>query len=345
MIETKNTKILKSTKYNYVFNKNTGFFMRWGSNMQKDPDFSPFGPEIADIEVSTICHGIGTPCTWCYKSNTPRGENMNLETFKKVFHKLPKSLTQIAFGIGDLEANPDLFKMMHYCKNNDYNYVVPNITINGYNLTNGLAKILVKYCGAVAVSHYDDKICFEAIKKLGKYGLKQVNIHKLLSVETFDSCLELIDKAKEDYRLKDLNAIVFLLLKPKGKRNTLTPMKSIDKMQLLIEYAKRKDVSIGFDSCSAPTVLKAAKAMGDYKNFNLFVEPCESFHFSIYINAKAKVYACSFLEGEKGYEPINIIEANDFVEDVWMSEEAKKFRKSMKKNELESRMCPYFDLY
>ena len=340
IIETENTKILQSLKYNYVFNKRSGFFMRWGDNKEDDPSFSPFGPEIADIEISTICHGIGAPCAWCYKSNTPQGENMSLETFKKVFHKLPKTLTQIAFGIGDLEANPDIFKIMHYCKNNDYNYVVPNITINGYNLTNDLAKSLVEYCGAIAVSHYDDNICFEAIKKLGKYGLEQANIHKLLSMETFNDCLKLINKATKDIRLKDLNAVVFLLLKPKGKRNTLTPMKSVDKMQLLIEYAKRKNVSIGFDSCSAPTVLKAARNMGEYKKFNLFVEPCESFHFSIYINTKAEVYACSFLEGENGYKPINIFETDDFIEDVWMSKEAKNFRKNMGE-----RKCPHFDLY
>lgn len=41
---------------------------------------------------------------------------MSLETFKALFHKLPTTVCQIAFGIGDINANPDLFKIMEYCR-------------------------------------------------------------------------------------------------------------------------------------------------------------------------------------------------------------------------------------
>jgi len=87
-------KILRSENYNYMFNKENGFFARWGKTKEEDPDFSPYGPEIADIEVTTKCYGVTgcdgktSVCKFCYKSNSPAGENMSLDTFKKIFHRI-----------------------------------------------------------------------------------------------------------------------------------------------------------------------------------------------------------------------------------------------------------------
>ena len=344
--ETDTVKLLSSPDYNYVFNKKTGLFMRWGRTTREDPDYSPFGPEIADIEISTICGGLRKPCPWCYKGNTEVGKNMSFETFVKVFNKLPRTLTQIAFGIGDLNANPDLFNIMEHCRKNE---VIPNITINGYDtttenkqLSDNNAFLLGTMCGAIAVSHYNsDDICFNAINKLGEY-LKQVNIHKILSEETFDECIELIDKAKHDIRLSKLNAIVFLLLKEKGSRNKLHTLHSLEKFEKLYDYAKEKGISIGFDSCSAPSFLQSLKGKKDFEYALKFAEPCESLHFSIYINVKGKIFPCSFCEGED-FEPVDILEVENF-EEFWNGEYVKSFRDSMKKDDLGSRQCPVFDL-
>ena len=94
-------KKVRSDNYNYDFDTDNGFFARWGATPKDDPCIAP-APEILDIEVSTICHGIGTPCKFCYKSNTGVGENMTFNTFKKIFDNMPSHLTQIAFGIGSL---------------------------------------------------------------------------------------------------------------------------------------------------------------------------------------------------------------------------------------------------
>ena len=56
-----NLKILKGADYNYIFNLDNGFFARWGKTKEDDPQFSPIGPELLDIEVSTICHRA-CPC-------------------------------------------------------------------------------------------------------------------------------------------------------------------------------------------------------------------------------------------------------------------------------------------
>ena len=84
----KEFKIFKSDNFNNYFNKRTGLNITFGKTKDEDPEFSPFGPLIADIEISTICHGvkskegINTPCKFCYKANTSRGKNMTLEEFK-----------------------------------------------------------------------------------------------------------------------------------------------------------------------------------------------------------------------------------------------------------------------
>jgi len=111
--ENKKTKIFVSPEYNYVFNKLNGNMMSWGKTPDEDPDVCPYGPVIADIEISTICHGInGTPCSFCYKSNTAKGENMSFETFKKIFDILPKTLNQIAFGVGSI-SNKKYYKIIN----------------------------------------------------------------------------------------------------------------------------------------------------------------------------------------------------------------------------------------
>ena len=90
-------KVFKSLEYHFVFDMSNGFFARWGKNKEDDPEFSPFGPEILDLELSTICH---RGCKFCYKSNMAQGKNMSFDTFKIIFDKFPKQLTQIAFGVG-----------------------------------------------------------------------------------------------------------------------------------------------------------------------------------------------------------------------------------------------------
>lgn len=92
IIETKKAKALVSKDCNYFFRKDNGFMATWGKTKEDDPDFSPYGPFILDLEISTICHG---GCSFCYKSNTGKGENMSFETFKTILHKMPSCFPTI----------------------------------------------------------------------------------------------------------------------------------------------------------------------------------------------------------------------------------------------------------
>ena len=99
-------KQVRTPDYNYDFNTETGEFSRWGREKKYDPSYSPIGPEIADIEISTICHGInGIPCGHCYKSNSGIGKNMTSDEFKNIFHKINKNVIYIE----DIEGNPHFY--------------------------------------------------------------------------------------------------------------------------------------------------------------------------------------------------------------------------------------------
>ena len=111
LFDNEKVKIFRSDEVNYNFAKETWFMATWGTTLKDDPDYSPYGPFILDIEVTTICKGPnGKLCEFCYKSNTPNGKNMSFDTFKKIFDKLPKCLSQIAIGADSYAtSNPELF--------------------------------------------------------------------------------------------------------------------------------------------------------------------------------------------------------------------------------------------
>jgi len=57
-------KTYRSKDYNWTFDSSNGFFARWGSTFDEDPKMSPIGPEILDLEVSTICSGGLNNCKY-----------------------------------------------------------------------------------------------------------------------------------------------------------------------------------------------------------------------------------------------------------------------------------------
>ena len=347
LIDSKTQKIVKSPSYNFIFNKENGFFARWGKTKEDDPTYSPVGPEIADIEISTICSGVKGVgvCKFCYKSNTPNGQNMSLDTFKILFSKLPKTLTQIAFGIGDIDSNPDMWAIFDYAKSQG---VIPNVTVNGEGITDEIADRLASTCGAVAVSLYDKDATFNTIKKLTDRGMTQVNIHYMISNETFDRAKELLNERLTDERISKLNAIVFLSLKPKGRtiKNFYTALPQ-EKFKELVEFALSNKIGIGFDSCSAPKFLNSVKDDKDYKRYETIAEPCESTLFSSYFNVEGKFFPCSFTEGTDGWEEgIDIIsdENSDFLKDLWYNERTKEFRNNTIKCRECSKACSIYEI-
>lgn len=341
LLDTKYAKVLASENYNYMFNKKTGLFMRWGKTQREDGELDLGVPEIADIEISTICSGLGIGCDFCYKSNMPDGEYMSLNTFKTIFHNLPKTVTQIAFGIGNIHANPDMWDIFKYTKDHG---MAANVTVNGAGISDAVADKLVEYCDAVAVSLYQKDLTYDAVKKLSDRGLEQTNIHCMIATETFDNAIMLVDDFFVDERLAGLNAVVFLSLKPKGRGEVGYTRMNDETFKKLVDHALEKNIRFGFDSCSAPKFLKSVKDHPNFATFEQSIEPCEAGVYSSYINVKGYYFPCSFLEGVTGWEEGIDTKSGPFMTNVWNADKTLDYKKRTIGCRGCGRACAHYDL-
>lgn len=353
VLETDNIKCIRSDDYNYNFDKDTGFFVRWGKTKDDDPLFSPIGPEILDMEISTICN---LKCKACYKSNTDVGKNMSLKSVKIILGKFGKSLCQVAYGIGSVKGNPELWDILSYTREQG---IIPNITVNGHDIDDDEIEKLANVCGAVSVSHYNNNDCYGTVERLVRAKqlpgatLRQVNIHQLYCLESLSGCKKVINDAKNDKRLNGLNAIVFMTLKPRGKRNNLTPVDSLDKFKDLFKLAVDNGIQIGMDSCAAPQAFKATESL-NMVDVAQSIEACESYGlFSCYCNVEGTYFPCSFAEGIGNWkEGLSILDCSDFVKDIWYHPKLNMWRrKSLGMSSVcnckfsgECRPCPLFDI-
>lgn len=344
--DTPTSKICKSENYNFVFRKSDGFFARWGKTQDEDPQCSPFGPEILDLEISV--NGCPNKCPFCYKGNTNEAPtNMTLETHNKIIDKMGPQLTQVAYGISGIQTNPDFLEMMKYVRSKG---IIPNFTLSGIDLTDELAVKISKLVGAVAVSAYqsDKNICYNTVKKFLDLGIKQTNIHLMVSKETMSFVMEVLKDRLTDLRLKNMNAIVFLGVKAKGRAKDHFHPLPTSEYATLVSFCLDHNIAFGFDSCSAPKFEKAVHEMKDLTedqraNLLMCSESCESSLFSAYISVDAMYWNCSFSENAEGVEPVNVLEAEDFLRDVWNSPQVKKFREKLLSTQCNGcRHCPVY---
>lgn len=339
LIETKYFKYFRSPDYNYNFSKLDGLFYRWGRTYSDDPDWSPLGPEIADIEISV--NGCPNACPWCYKGNVNTSPtNMSIEQFDTLLSKYPRTLTQMALGITGVQTNPDFIEILQTCRNRG---VVPNYTLTGIDLTDEIVDATVKLCGAVAVSCYDIELCFDTVARLKRAGMAQVNIHLLYHLDNILYVKDVLRRVSQDRRTQFLNAVVLLALKPKGRAQNLVPI-NYNIFEDIVQYARTLEVPLGFDSCSAKKVLKYSQTLDKQTQllYNLLVEPCESGLFSSYVNVEGKFFPCSFMENERGWkEGIDVLNCNNFVEDVWLHPRVKTWRNTLLDKD---RSCPTWQI-
>ena len=351
ILESSNNKIVTSEKYNYIFNKDTGYFARWGETRDEDPEFSPYGPEILDLEISD---GDCFNCKFCYKGNKTgqASTHMTLEQFKTVLSKFPRTLTQIAFGITKLHANPDFFKILEYSKSKG---IIPNFTMKGLEVIDDTtASLIAATCGAVAVSidMSHKNLGYDLIKKLTDAGMTQVNIHHMLAEETLDQAKEIVNDMKNDPKLSKMNAIVFLQFKNKATGNSFGKdqfhsIKSITEYARLINFCESMQINYGFDSCSAPLFMKSSVNERQIQ----FAEPCESGLFSSYVNCHGDFFPCSFSEGEGTWtEGLSVLNCKDFMEDIWYHPRVVKWREALMSSSkncnckfaIKCRSCPIY---
>ena len=265
---------------------------------------------------------------------------MSLDTLSEILDKLPPTLCQIALGITSLDAHPDFIGVLQAVRERN---LVPNFTMNGLFLDNVDLPKIVSLVGAIAVSCYEHlgkEVCYDAVRQLKALGLEQTNIHLLYHEGNMGFVYEVLD----DIRNKEVepNAVVLLGLKPKGRGENMQPL-SPARFATLMGFCLKHEIPVGMDSCSCHKFLKAIEGMDiteqrrDY--FHTVAEPCESTLFSLYIDVAGAVWPCSFTEGVE--QPISVLEAEDFVEDVWNHPSMQAWRKKLLAN---NRACPAYNI-
>lgn len=326
IIDGEKVKVVVGDDYKYIFDKTNGNFNRWGVTYDDDPTVAPL-PELVDIEiVSGQCMG---KCSFCYKCNNITNDRtyMTLETFKKIFEKLPKSICQIAFGITDIYANPDFFKIMEYTRQNG---VVPNYTTHGLDLDENAVNLTAKLCGAVAVSIVQKERSYDAIKAFTDAKMSQVNCHYMLSQESYVSLFDFLKDIKNDPRLAKLNAVVLLQYKDKNPHSKYHSVLETDKYQKIVEYCTKHKINYGFDSCSAGIYIKSIENDPNREQLEQCVDSCESSRMSFYCNTDGIVYPCSFCENKDEWTTgIDMLKVNDFIKDVWHNEKLNMWRNKL----------------
>jgi MoaA/NifB/PqqE/SkfB family radical SAM enzyme len=356
IVQNSRTKYFRSEVYNYTFDLRSGHFRRWGRNPEDNPIFSPYGPEILDIEISS---GGGCPisCAFCYKGNGKQGNGIHMafSTFKSIFDKLPHAIskdrknriffaTQIAFGITSITSHPELWEIFDYCRENG---VIPNVTVNGAEfISDAFLQRLVDTCGAIAisVSPFIVERAFGLVKRMTDLGAPQINLHYVVSEQSVDFIYDtLLPAVKTDNRLKRLNAVVFLGLKPlKGGAN-YDILPSTEYLRL-VKYLLAKQINFGFDSCSCGKFIRATELIemspNQRKEISDKSEKCESGKFSGYIDVNGKYWHCSFGENREKGGGIDLLKVNDFIKEVWLSDSVKKWRCELYQLNGE---CPLFE--
>lgn len=327
------TKIVypKNKEYVIFFNNKTGEEILTGINGKEDP-FILESPSMIDIGVMGHCQNN---CEICYQGNVDI-PNMKLEDFKTIIDQTKLHINQVALGgKGDPNKHENFEEILKYCKDNN---VVPNYTTSGNSLTDDEVRITKENVGAVAVSNYDKDFTYLALNKFIESGIK-TNIHFVLSKETFDSAIRILNG--EDIwggkvNLSKLNAVVFLLFKPQGngkdkKYLCLDP----DQIKIFADLLLKPKVKfkIGADSCLINKVSQARELTETEKSC---VDTCEGSRMSCYISPDMLFMPCSF--GEKIKHGMNITKEST-IQTIWDNGASfEMFRTVLKKNPM---TCPY----
>lgn len=326
-----NIKTVKDHEYKFVysFDLDSGFYLRTGIINGKgvDTGIDPFMgsfPHLLDIGIMGHCeHGKSGLCiksgVECYQDGLSKyQDNMKLDDYKRIVDECEGKLFQIALGgRGDPDMHENIEAILSYTRGKN---IIPNMTTSGYGLTEETAKLIKKYCGAVAVSWYRSRQTIDAIELLIKHDIK-TNIHFVLSNNSIDEAYSMIANDKIP---KGINKVIFLLHKPIGLGSSENVLQFGDKrIEDFFELFNSEENSLkaGFDSCSVPGLINYSK------NVHLSsIDTCEAARFSAYISPDMNMTPCSF---DQDYKWSNDLDKCS-VKDVWESETFNNFRSVLK---------------
>lgn len=277
--------------YNFVADTNSGVSLRWGAALGVDAA-KAYWPELADISISNYCT---KGCEFCYRGSSAEGAIMMLEDYEHVLDSLTNEkfggIFQVAIGGGEPLEHPQFIDILKATKSRG---IIANFTTNGINLTKKYADSIKNLVGAVAVSanKYED-ICFDKIKILCDCKIK-TNLHFVLDNQSIVDAINILNGVYDE-ELKNLNSIIFLTFKPRGRA---VKEKCLENNSNLFEFLecvdnKKTSINIGFDACFVPLLMKYTQINTDY------VDSCECGFFSVYVDEYKNVSPCSFSVGSE----------------------------------------------
>lgn len=327
-----------SKKYNFVGNQENGVTFRWGINLKDNPKSAPW-PELADISISNHC---SKQCNFCYRNSKPDGSFISLSNYKFILDNLSDKkwgkVFQVAIGGGEPTEHPDLIEILKITRQRG---IIPNYTTNGEIVSMEILDATKKFCGAVAISINNFTITKQEIIKNFINKKIKTNIHFILSKNSIDNALKILNGDFDEY-LKGVNSVIFLTYKPFGraiKENMLEKGVSFNNFIKLIDKPKTK-LRFGFDACFVPTLMKYTSVNTD------FIDSCECGFFSVYIDENLNVKPCSFTNNDDF--TINL--KNKTFKDIWQNYYEKYRQINTKTNKCSScnannicrGICPYF---
>jgi hypothetical protein len=325
------TKKIKTNKYIILFNGITGVEILSGINGNEDP-FVLDSPSMIDIGIMGHCLNN---CEICYQGNISI-PNMKLEDFKTIIDQCKDHINQVALGgKGDPNKHENFKEILEYCRKNN---VVPNYTTSGNGLTDKEVEISKKFCGAIAVSSYNQDFTYTALKKFMDAKVK-TNIHFVVSNQTINIALRILngyDVWDKKVNLKKLNAVVFLLFKPQGNGEGRKDLcLTNDNVKLFADFLlnPKAKFKIGCDSCF---INKISQVRELTENEKVCVDTCEGSRMSCYISPDMRFMPCSF--GDKLKYGVQITKRNN-IQNIWnKGKPFLKFRKVLEQNPMS---CPY----
>jgi len=318
-------RVRKDKNFLSFFDEKTGSYVRTGIikngvDTGTDPFMASF-PELLDVGIMGHCkHGQSGLCiksgVECYQDGLHSTlSNMSVENFSKLAGQCAGKTFQFALGgCGDPDQHEDFEEILKICEKY---LVVPNFTTSGLGMTEKLAKLCKKYCGAVAVSWYRSEYTIRAIELLINAGVK-TNIHYVLHKESVDEALE---RLQSQTFPSGINAIIFLLHKPIGLGSEEKVISLTNQtFKKFIEYVGSTEsiYKIGFDSCTVPALIQ------NHGNINLdSLDTCEGARWSAYITSDMKMLPCSFdNQAQRWAVDLN----KDTIQQAWNSEVFENFR-------------------
>ncbi len=264
----------------YTFNYSNGESLFIGED-----NYRKKGPLLLDVSITNRCL---RGCSFCYKNSKPQGKDISLEDYALILREARDcGVTQIAIGGGEPTLHPDFVNILRMTRDVG---IIPNYSTNGDYITNNIIDATEKYCGAMAISVYDDINFYKSLLETLNSKKIRVNLHYILTKDKLDNYISLLSNPPE--WLRKINAIIFLNYKPTNGNYDLI-LKNADQSKLKLFFKLILSVrfcSIGFDSCTSSFI-------ENYTNIDesLF-DYCESARRSAYINENLDVLPCSFYQ-------------------------------------------------